>query len=175
MIIALSGRMGSGKDTAADMILSYDYGYEIKRFSGKLKQVAELLTGIPAEAFNSQEVKQRHLGEEWGMTVRELLQRLGTDAVRDGLHTNAWVNALFADYEQGMNWIITDCRFPNEYEAVKKRGGIVVRIERGERKQDVHPSESALDDADFDYVIDNNGTLEDLKKKVDFLLFKIGY
>lgn len=173
MIIGLSGRMGSGKDTAAEIIRELTGDYEIKRFAGKLKDVAQLLTGIPAADFNRQEVKQKHLGEEWGMTVRQLLQRLGTDAVRNGLNENAWVLALFADYKGSENWVIPDCRFPNEYDAIKKRGGIVVRVERGERLQNVHPSESALDNYDFDYLIDNNGSLDELREKVEFLLYRM--
>jgi hypothetical protein len=83
----------------------------------------------------------KHDGEA---TVREFLQRLGTEAMRDGLHTNVWVNALFADYKdvyigdwgQGNhmyekpNWIITDMRFPNEMEAVVEKKGITIRVSR---------------------------------------------
>ena len=115
------------------------------------------------------------------MTVREFLQKLGTEAIRDGLHKNAWVNALFADYkyqhtsqagplECFPNWIITDVRFPNEAKAIKDRGGIVVRIERmksadlkdGPGGTQLHPSETSLDDWKFDYIINNNGSLEQL-------------
>lgn len=75
------------------------------------------------------------------ITVRQLLQETGTDAMRDVIHPNIWVNALFADYcsysTRGSsyecvesNWIITDCRFPNELEAIKKRNGISIRVNR---------------------------------------------
>ena len=88
------------------------------------------------------------------------------------------------------NWIITDTRFPNEADAVKSRGGINIRIERddyifdgaGKRiiptKEYVntsnkqHESETALDNYTFDYVIDNNGTIEDLIIKVKEILIK---
>lgn len=154
-------------------------GWEIKKFAAKLKQCASLLTGIPVEDFGKQEVKDIVLGKEWTvdrgpnimkgpkgefaeyerfsspLTVRELLQRLGTEGVRNGVHTNAWVNALFADYKYNLtydtlvgavrnmihkednkvsdtypNWIITDMRFPNEFDAVKQRNGITIRIVR---------------------------------------------
>jgi len=67
-------------------------------------------------------------------------------------------------------WIITDVRFPNEAEAIKKRDGILIRIDRNyvsterlNRIQQRHSSETALDDYDgFDNTIFNNGTLEDL-------------
>jgi len=127
------------------------------------------------------------------LTPRKLLQLLGTEAGRNILHPNIWVNALFADYvcndcgqkecptdeeDTGQmihrsfpSWIITDVRFPNEVERIKDKGGIVIRVNRdnGTRAIDVnpHPSETALDDfSDFDYVIENDGSIEDLVDKV---------
>jgi len=117
------------------------------------------------------------------MSVREFLQRLGTEAMRDGLHTNVWCNALFADYNPGYtispldvdnqapdNWIITDMRFPNEMEAVVKKGGITIRVVRPGTVVGEHPSETALDKTTFDYEIINDGTMEELVKKVREIL-----
>lgn len=92
------------------------------------------------------------------------------------------------------NWIITDMRFPNELAAVKQREGITIRVNRnsnqvqngmcitkcesfpnckpcGEMKKE-HPSETALDNAEFDYTIENNGTIEELIEKVRQILVK---
>jgi len=129
------------------------------------------------------------MGPDWDMTYREFLQKLGTEAMRDGLHTNVWVNALFADYRgpkmseyNPSNWIITDMRFPNELEAVVERKGITVRVVRphgytnphtGEYKEmplSYHTSETALDDAEFDYEITNDGSIDDLIEKVRQIL-----
>lgn len=123
MIIGVNGRINSGKDTVgkiiqyltlgeefaktnADILADLEYNgycankskFEIKKFAGKLKQIASLLTGIPVEMFEDQEFKKLDMNPEWGMTYREFLQRLGTEAMRDGLHTNVWCNALFSDY-----------------------------------------------------------------------------
>lgn len=212
MIIGISGRIGSGKDTVGEIIqklclTNEGPEFEIKKFAGKLKQMASLLTGIPVEDFEDQEIKNSILGEEWGklgvnnpllaiepfkkfqfwelMSVRELLQKLGTDAVRDGLHKDAWVNALFADYKYEIhrsevptraagfidqhvypNWIITDMRFENEMEAVEQREGITIRVVRPGTSIGTHPSETALDDAEFDYEIINDGYISDLIDKV---------
>jgi len=207
-IIGVFGYAGSGKDTVGKLIqynmsrsripieeLIEDYsnnewwmeeqsGWEIKKWAGKLKYIASIITGIPVEKFEDQEFKKTNLGPEWGMTVRDLLQILGTEAMRDGLHKNVWVNALMADYkihsehfndiangrETGdgyPNWIITDTRFPNEAQAIKDKGGMVIKVDRpGVGPVNGHPSEDALKDYNFDYVIHNDGSINDLDNKV---------
>jgi hypothetical protein len=101
------------------------------------------------------------------LTPRTLLQLLGTECGRQIIHPNIWVNALFADYDTSSNydsnWIITDVRFPNECQAIKNRGGIVIKINRDSDVVDNHSSETALDNYDgFDFVVDNNGSIDDL-------------
>lgn len=204
MIIGLSGYAKSGKDTVADMIISSrKEQWEVKKFSGKLKEIASLLTGIDVNKFEDQEFKERLMPIEWVekwmdnttmhyklMKVRDFLQRLGTDAIRDGLHKDTWVNALMADYKPTQfqwsdgplggykdgpmpNWIITDCRFPNEFRSIKDEGGVIIRIERdGVKPVNAHPSETALDSFEFDFEIENNGSLEDLRRSVTFMLNK---
>jgi hypothetical protein len=204
MIIGINGKIGSGKDTVGSIIqyltatdtsdkalgfIKLGYGiegyhnstFEIKKFAGKLKQIGSILSGVLVEMFEDQEFKKLNMNPEWGMTYREFLQKLGTEAMRDGLHTNVWVNALFADYKHSKtcnckkgcrcahdlpNWIITDMRFPNEMEAIVEKGGITIRVVRPGTAVGTHPSETALDDAYFDHVISNDGTIEDLVEKV---------
>ena len=184
MIISITGKIGSGKDTIADIIMQYTpyHDWEIKKFAGKLKDIAEILSGVPKINFEDQEFKKQDMGPNWGMTYRDLLQRLGTEAMRNGLHENVWVNALFADYhfnieedDQMPNWLITDCRFPNELEAVKAHKGITIKVIRdsGNTVGTTHASETALDDyTEWDYVVDNNGSIEDLKTQVFSILEK---
>lgn len=156
MIIGISGYAGVGKDTVAGIIRDLDNSFEIKKFSGALKEVASILTGVPSSNFENQWFKNQYL-HGWDMTARELLQRLGTDAIRDGLHKDAWVNALMNNYHQDDNWIITDMRFKNEYDAIKRFGGIVVRLHRDEIKPiNAHCSETELDGEQFDYTLVNN-------------------
>ncbi len=64
------------------------------------------------------------------LTPRKLLQLLGTEAGRQIIHPNIWVNALFSDYETDSKWIVTDVRFLNEAQAIKDKGGIMIRINR---------------------------------------------
>ena len=126
-------------------------------------------------------------------TPRLLLQIIGTECIRDKVHPNAWVNALMSEYKFSVkpgtpdfpNWIITDMRFPNELKAVKDRDGITIRVNREtqadrfakidtdkfhEYPRQEHESETALDNAEFDYVIENDGTLLELINKVREIL-----
>jgi len=179
MIISITGRIGSGKDTVAEIIQSISpyHNWEVKKFAGKLKEIAELLTGVPKINFEDQEFKKQTMSDQWGMTYRDFLQKLGTEAMRNGLHENVWVNALFSDYtpfeSQLPNWIITDTRFPNELQAAKLHKAITIKVIRdsGNTIGTLHSSETALDDfTEWDYIIDNNGTIEDLKAKVISIL-----
>lgn len=110
--------------------------------------------------------------------------------------TGMRTSMLQADYP---DWIITDVRFPNEANAIKQKDSIIIRVNRSLESQVItsakekynidvsnaliketfnelrkfeHPSESALDNYKFDYVIDNNGTIEELIKKVKEILIK---
>lgn len=94
--------------------------------------------------------------------------------------------------EKYPNWIITDTRFPNELQAVKNRDGLTIKVIRTQAcesigmqivnmsdgkivasyRKEEHESETALDQADFDYTIYNTGTIEDLIEKVKEILFK---
>ena len=186
MIISITGKISSGKDTIADIIMQYTpyHDWEVKKFAGKLKDIAEIVSGVPKINFEDQEFKKQDMGPAWGMTYRDLLQKLGTEAMRNGLHKNVWVNALFSDYKGQQNadgslshpnWLITDTRFPNELEAAKTHNGIVIKVvrESGNTIGTTHTSETALDDyTKCDYVVDNNGSLEDLKTQVLSILEK---
>lgn len=106
-------------------------------------------------------------------TYRRFLQEVATEAMRDQIHPDVWVNALFADWKgpkmdeyYPSKWIITDVRFPNEYKAIKDRGGIILRVERPGVETMGHVSERALDGHKFDYVIYNDGSMPDLFKQV---------
>jgi len=71
------------------------------------------------------------------------------------------------------NWIITDCRFPNEAQAIKERGGILIRIERPGLAESNHLSETSLDSATFDFIIDNDKDIEHLIDEVRKILKKL--
>lgn len=168
MVIGVSGYATSGKDTFAQYVCDMYPRMEIRKFSAKLKTIASILTGMDEHLFERQNIKDTILTGWGGMKVRDILQKLGTEAIRDGLYKDAWVNALFNDYREGDRWIITDMRFPNEYDMIRFYGGIVVRVNRpGLQPINGHESEVALNGHNFDYIVNNDGDLDSLKQKAN--------
>ena len=179
MIIGISGKAGSGKDTAAKMLevlyanpnISYEdfvnkryknfADIQIVHFADTLKETAQVLFRIGEWETNTQEGKKTTIN--WiGKTVRELLQGIG-QGLRDAIDPNLWVKILFANTEGWSNYIIADVRYPNEVYAIKERNGILLRIDRKSAGAGNHSSETALDNyKEWDVHIENNGSIEDL-------------
>jgi len=166
--------MGSGKSAVAN-VLCDSYGYRAEHFAQSLKDVA------------------RHIWGEGAEVNRDYLQRLGV-LVRT-IDEAAWVNILVRRLEEleseGTPVVIDDCRFPNEYEALAKRGFMFVevsaqesrRVDRLQRigklsdlEQLTHESETALDDTELfprDFEIVNNGDLGALREQVSDVAFRL--
>lgn len=179
-IIGLSGKMGSGKDTLADLVLKLDPSFEKVSFAKKLKEVGAFLTNTNKELWFTQEGKNIYL-PEWGMTIGTFQQKLGTDAMRNNLHRATWRLALFANIRPSSKWVITDVRFPDEAEDIRNKTGILVRVNgdpkncRATSTRDInHISETALDTySNFDLQYENNKSLADLEKFAKFILTKV--
>lgn len=152
---------------------------QIKKFAGKLKNiVAELLnccvSNLESEDFKNSKIDYLS-SEDKIITPRYLLQYLGTDVLRNSINEDIHVNLLLNELKSSQNanilaFAITDLRFRNELDAIKKHGGLTIRLNRNEANKIVsnsqHESETALDNAQFDITIDNNGTFEELFLKV---------
>lgn len=168
-IIALSGYARSGKDEAAKVLVE-EYGFTRVAFADKLREFLYRLDpqiGRPGEVARLGVIIDKYGWDGYKETpykdeVRELLQRLGTECGRELLGENVWVDAaLSVDAEK---IVVADCRFPNEAEAVRTRGGRVWRVSRkGVGPINDHPSETSLDNYNFDAVVSNTGTLEEFR------------
>jgi hypothetical protein len=194
MIISLSGKLQSGKDTTASIIkeLIPEMNWEVKKWAGKLKEIASSLTNIPLHKWESGDFKEHTLPAPWdNFTGRQFLQLLGTDAMRNNFDTEVWVKALMSQYivststigtsefdfsevDVEPNWIITDTRFPNELEAVKQKGALLIKVIRSyDTNAGEHPSETQLDYfADWDYIIENTGSMNLLRSSVKDILIQ---
>lgn len=176
MIFGLSGYARSGKDEAAKVLVN-EFGYRRVAFADKLREFLYALNpyvrcnveddrGCPVyrplrEIIDWQGwdgYKSGHYSEG----IRSLLQRLGTEAGRETLWDNIWVDAALTGVSVDDRVVVTDVRFPNEADAIKRRGGVMVRVNRDgngpatDKYNNVHKSETSLDDYKFDYIITNS-------------------
>lgn len=176
-IILISGKAMSSKDTTAIMIKEE---LELRGERVLICHYADLLKYI-CKTFFDWDGKKDDKG-------RTLLQYVGTDVIRNKNHApNYWVgfivDLLWMFYDEWDYIIIPDTRFENEIHKMSDGFGksivSTIRINRPNfdsglsQEQLNHPSECALDDYKFDYYIENNGTLDDLKLKVKDLLDNI--
>ena len=112
------------------------------------------------------------------VTPRWVLQYFGTEVMRGNMYDGIWVDSCLGRYK-GENTVISDTRFVNEIKKIKAKGGKIICVKRGElptqkemQDRGAHRSEWDWLNSEFDYVIDNTGTLEDLYKKVDDLIIR---
>lgn len=175
MIVGLSGYARAGKNEAArglepvfrtvafadklrDFLFMLNPVVDITPDSNEFNGIRFLRVQDVVESYGWDGYKESPYGNE----MRALMQRLGTDCGRNLISDSIWVDATL-DHVGNKNVVVADCRFPNEARAIKKRGGIVIRIEKpGVGPVNAHQSETALDNWDFDYTINNTGSISDL-------------
>jgi len=172
MIIGISGVARAGKDTFGGILKEVLGGnYITIAFADELKMkcMDDFNLSYDQVYGHLKEVEDNRYPKKSGgyWTPREILQFIGTDTYRV-INDDFWIEQLFKNIGDSNNVIITDCRFPVEIHAVKKRFGKHIRVTRNNRDfvaDTKHSSETSLDNFnDIDYVVDNNGTIEDLYK-----------
>jgi hypothetical protein len=181
LLYGISGRKFSGKDTTGKHLCE-KYGYMRLAYADALKEACREIFGFTDEQLYGS--SKETADEFWKTSPRKVLQYVGTDLFRDQLDKvipdlgkNIWIKVLEKKIldvwkknpSQGI--VITDLRFPNEVEAVKKLGGIVLRITRPslESGKDMHSSEVEIDNLDVDFELLNDSTIDSLYDKFDKL------
>ncbi len=163
----------SGKTTVGNIL--FEHGYGRVPFAAPLKRIAceflENLGYTEGEAARLVFTDKEQLIGEVSVTVRHILQTLGTEWGRDCLHPDVWVQCWRAQASRYERCVADDVRFPNEAKAIKSKGGQLWMVVRPGADRGVeHRSEGGLDGYKFDAVIHNDGSLADLREKVLALL-----
>lgn len=180
-VIGFSGYARCGKDEAA-AVLEKEFGYTRVSFADKLREMLYALNPmVNSYGYNSVPRRVQDVIEQYGWSgyketkyaheIRALLQRLGTQAGRQILGDDIWVEAAFSDLDPGGKYVFADCRFPNEAMGVLARGGDVIRINRKDvGPVNYHESETSLDTWGFDLIVSNDGTLDEFHDKIRRIL-----
>ena len=172
MIIGIGYKRGSGKDTVAEHLVE-THNFRRRAFADSLKAAARAIFGWDDRHLHG-DLKES-VDPYWGMSPRWALQRMGTEAMRRNVADDVWIRSLrrhMIDSPQS-DWVIPDVRFINEIKAIREWGGVLWRVDRSRIMlgYDGHASEIELDDyRDWDAVIVNDGTLDELFEKVDACL-----
>ncbi|MGW8743521.1 deoxynucleotide monophosphate kinase family protein [Streptomyces sp. NPDC055794] len=177
-LIGLAGAARSGKDTAAQALLGI--GWARRAFADKVRDMLyafdPYVLDTHNEVWNVSVAVDRYGwdgAKEQLPEIRTYLQELGTEGGRAVLGEDVWVDALFRNHDTWGPTVITDVRFPNEAEAIRERGGMVIAIQRPGQEliaDAKHVSENALAGYLFDDVILNDGSVAQLHDRVVQLL-----
>lgn len=211
MIIGIVGLIGSGKDTIANHLVKH-HSYERYSWASPLKDITAQLFGWDRDMLEGTTPEQRaqrdirddwwsdKLGKNW--SPRSALQYMGTEVMRNALHTDIWMLTARHRIAGKSNVVIPDTRFPNEVAAIREMGGVVWQVHRGATPEwykaltgfkaewpdcsvsdinnfmqstypDVHASEYSWHGTKCDAVIPNDSSVQDLEYLVDAVLGKV--
>jgi hypothetical protein len=186
-LIGLTGKKGSGKDTIANKLK--EYGYIQYAFADPLKRGIQHLFDLSDEQLYGVESKET-IDPRWGVKPRQLFQIIGTEIFQNTIHQHLKLNVgpknhwtfLFEEWYRKkiqenphVKIVVSDIRFPHELECVKALGGQIIKIIRSNNMNnninninvDTHSSEILIDQMDnVDYIIENNGTIDDLNNNL---------
>ena len=209
MIIGVCGLIGAGKDTMADYLVNI-HQFRRESFANTLKDAVSAVFGWDRDLLEGRTRHSREWREQvdawWAdrlgmpdLTPRWVLQYWGTEVVRRSFHDDTWIASLENRLRKtNDDVVISDCRFPNEIGAIKRAGGLVIRVHRGPDpdwyrfaeminrgpekniewswaktqldKFNIHASETAWIGTAFDAVIDNNSTMDHLYAQINDLV-----
>ena len=211
MIIGVTGLISSGKDTVAEYLTTH-YGFTKLSFASSLKDAVSSVFGWNRDYLEGTTTASRVWRDTvdtwWShrlniphLTPRWILQYWGTEVCRQGFHDDIWIASLENKLDRlPGNVVITDCRFTNEFAAIKNSGGKTIRVTRGEQplwyewavtlntspspvardvakfnleKLKIHCSEYSSVGLKYDNEIENNSTLDALWHTVDEIVRSI--
>jgi hypothetical protein len=170
--------------------VSMVFGWDRTMLEGRTAQAREWREQV--DPWWAERLNMPHLTPRW------VLQYWGTEVCRKGFHDNIWITSLENKLRNSKdNIVISDCRFPNEIKSIKDANGIVIRVKRGAepdwyqdavnmnagdrnmsyaissermKRTKIHASETAWVGTNFDYELDNNGTIDDLFSQIKSII-----
>lgn len=189
MIIGLCGSQGSGKDTVANILIT-EYGFVKLTFASTLKDVVavlfswsrDLLEGLTEESRLWRETVDDFWSEKLSIpsfTPRKALQMIGTDLFRLHFNNDIWISIVENKIREMLknnpktNIIISDCRFANEFSLIKQFPNshiITILREKNSTNKISHSSETEWVNYNFDAILQNDNSIDDLKTNLKSLL-----
>lgn len=204
-IVSVSGLIGSGKNAVAEYLVK-EHQFTQMSFAGSLKDAVSAIFGwdrVMLEGSTKEAREERERVDEWwatrlgipGLTPRWVLQYFGTDVCRNHFHNDIWLSSLENALRKNptANVVVSDSRFVNELDMLRRVNGILVKVDRGPKpdwwevaekahrdpaallsmqQSGIHQSEWDWAGYEFDCRLGNNGTLDDLYRLVEVKVLK---
>jgi hypothetical protein len=171
LLIAFLGNKYVGKSSGGNyLVTKYDFVEDY--FAYLLKKSAKLLFNLTDKQLYGTKQDKETIDTRYEMSSRQILQKFG-EMMKKEFGENFWINSFKTRYERNYNddVVVTDCRYKNEVNAIKDLEGYVIKINRDTddgSKADTHVSETEINEIfNYDYLIENNGTLEEFYGKLD--------
>jgi len=192
--VAITGKANTGKNTLANYIAGHMsiqgpfHGANFIAFADPIKEmIRQMFPKIPkkhlygSSKYRSEIIPGAVNQDGNPLTIRQLLIDLGTGVGRL-YNKNVWLDVFdhtLAKVEKKAPTIVvvTDVRFRNEFDHLKNSGFFMVKLYRDEVAKIAHDTETNQDwikDSEFDYIVLNNGTEEDLKRQANEIVIKLG-
>ena len=173
-IIGLLARSRSGKDTVADYIISNYKSYNIvkRRLAGPIKNAVKELYGLNDDDLES-DTKDIHI-QKFNCSPREIMVQI-TKTVMDLSGIDFFTNRLYdiIEYEHASGkpeiTIIPDIRYQHDIDRIHKNNGIIIKIERNIQNV-IYSNENSIENMDADYIIVNNGSLDELYIQINNII-----
>ena len=171
-LIGLTGAAGSGKDTAADYLVT-QHAWRKVSFAQPLKDGLCAMFGWSPDQLNDRKWKETQL-PGIGKSPRQLMQTIGTEWGREMVHPDLWLLLARRAIEDKLTYrdvVVSDVRFDNEAEMVRSMGGVIVHITRaGIGGVTPHVSESGVRMCVSDIRVCNDGDIAGLHKIMECVL-----
>lgn len=180
LIIGVGHKKRVGKDSVARRLVD-KWGFHRFSFADPLKEAARLIFHFTDEQLYGE--KKEVIDPRWDKTPREIMQKLGSEGLRDAIDPDVWIKSLrikidvlSTQVHGQLRVVIPDVRFPNEADAILSWGGVLWKVNRVLPPDQFsnHPSETALDDyKKWTEELNNDNTLAHLYQKADQLMAAI--
>lgn len=175
MLIGFTGRIGSGKTTAAKVLVNR-WGFAHYAFAAPLKKAVSLLFDIPLDVLKDSTAKEEYI-DTWGMSARQIMQTFGSECMRNNFGADFWCKLMKShiDTYEHTNFVIDDVRFIEEVRTIQEMDGTIINVDRPGNPfytGSTHVSET-LGIVSKDIKIINSGSITDLHDKVNFIMDRL--
>lgn len=174
LIIGITGKAGVGKNKVAEYIANMPIGnvFELS-VAEPMKEIATILWGWD---FKDPDFDKDVPDIKTGIVPRAFLEDFGTDYIRGKWDDTVWTRLLEEKlkYEGDVVFVVTDVRREEEARMIKENGGYIVKVIReGTKVRSNHITNAGIGDELVDWVINNDGTLNDLRNKTETVVRSI--